>query len=410
MPKGTVKRFKTKATRVTKKAKNDARNLMKDADGIPIQEINVYGPEPMPVAEGKRPVSMSDALNWYSRFKTYKDSTKFLISFAKQYGFTNDEIGFLRKCPDHFTPSSYGWLAKMIMNGIKLEEKYENRIIAKIRERINHGKYLVSLNNAIEAEKDSTIKRNIHEVMREAVNDKASTIMGEIDGWIDDFCDANMTGEYDLYGYLVSIDAKPAHVAIVEDRLGIWLAEFISARDGLDPDFVEGYSHLSRVQLKKLIAWTEDLKNQAGNFVSVKKSQRGPRKGGGPRKKIDPVKLTHRLETVPVCGAQSLDKTKIIGANELWVVNQYGGIRMFKSETSTGFMLSGSKLKNITEAVLYKHPQRSKGDKESFEKLVKGGFPKKARKRKEILEGIMKTDVIEEVSPSIAKTLIWHIA
>ena len=83
---------------------------------------------------------------------------------------------------------------------------------------------------------------------------------------------------------------------------------------------------------------------------------------------------------------------------------------MFKSETSTGFMLSGSKLKNITEAVLYKHPQRSKSDKESFEKLVKGGFPKKARKRKEILEGIMKTDVIEEVSPSIAKTLIWHIA
>ena len=61
MPKGTVKRFKTKATRVTKKAKTDARNMMKDADGIPIQEINVYGPEPMTVADGKRPVSMSDA-------------------------------------------------------------------------------------------------------------------------------------------------------------------------------------------------------------------------------------------------------------------------------------------------------------------------------------------------------------
>lgn len=405
MPK--AKRFKT---RITKKAKSTARALIKGADGMPVTEISTYGTEPMPVSGKDKPVSMQDALNWYSRFKTIKDASKYFIDFAKQYGYTKEEIAFMRKCPDHFTSSSYAWLAKMLLNGIKLDEKYENRLIAKIRERINHGKYLDELNKAIEAETEPTVKRNIHEVMREAVNDKASTIMGQIDGWIDDFCDANMTGEYDLFSYLESIDAKPAHVAIVEDRLGVWLAEFISARDGLEPDFVEGYSHLTRPQLKKLIKWVEDLKSQSANFVSVKKSQRGPRKGGGARKQVDPVKMTSRLETVSVCGINSLDKTKIIGANELWVVDQWGGIRMFKSETSTGFSMSGRKLKNITEAECYRHPQRSKVDKENFSALIKGGFPKKSRKRKEIFTPIFKTDKVDEISPSIAKTLIWHIA
>ena len=41
---------------------------------------------------------------------------------------------------------------------------------------------------------------------------------------------------------------------------------------------------------------------------------------------------------------------------------------------------------------------------------MKKGFPKKVRQRKELMDPIFKTDNIEEVSPSIAKTLIWHIA
>ena len=107
---------------------------------------------------------------------------------------------------------------------------------------------------------------------------------------------------------------------------------------------------------------------------------------------------------------QSLDKTQIIGANELWVVDQWGGIRWFKSETTTGFDMSGRKLKNISDAVFYRMPMRSNADKEVFTQLLKKGFPKKVRERKQILDQHMRTDKLEEISPSIAKTLIWHVA
>ena len=405
MPK--VKRAKV---RITKKAKKTARQMIKGADGMPLQEVATYGTEPMPDPSGTPP-DMARALNWYSRFKSHKDADKYLIDFAKQYGFTKEEIADMRACPSHFISSSYCWLAKMSMNGIKLEESQENRIIVKIRERINHGKYIKNLNNSAESETDVSVKKNIHQVMREAMNAKASTIMGELDGWLDDFCESGMTGEIDFYGYLASIDAKPAHVAIVEDRLGIWLAEFISARDGLDPDFVEGYSHLSSTQLKKLITWVEDLKSQASNYTDVMKSSRGPRRGGGQRvKKIDPVKMTNRLEVVAIDGVQSLDKVKIPGANDLWVVNAFGGIRHFRSETTTGFQVSGRKLKNITEATFYRLPMRSNTDKDFFKSLLKKGFPKKVRERKAMLDQYIKLEKVEEISPSLSKTLIWHVA
>ena len=404
MPK--VKRAKV---RITKKAKKTARQMIKGADGMPIQEVALYGTEPMP--DSKTPVDMARALNWYSRFKSHKDADKYLIEFAKQYGFTKEEISDMRACPSHFIPSSYCWLAKMKMNGIKLDEAQENRIIVKIRERINHGRYLKNLNNDAEAETDVSVKKNIHQVMREAMNAKASTIMGELDGWLDDFCDSGMTGEVDFYGYLASIDAKPAHVTIVEDRLGIWLAEFISARDGLEPDFVEGYSHLSKKQINKLIEWVEDLKSQAANYTDVMKSSRGPRRGGGTRvKKIDPVKMTSRLETVPINGVQSLDKVKIVGANDLWVINAHGAIRHFRSETTTGFQVSGRKLKNVTEATYYRLPMRSNKDKEFFATLLKKGFIKKVRERKSTLDQYIKSQELEKISPSIPNTLIWHVA
>jgi len=408
MPK--VKRAKPKAVRVTKKQKTSMRNAIKGSDGMPVTEVSTYGTEPMPIdGVGSMP-NMMQALNWYSRYKNHKDADKYLIDFAKQYGFNKDEIALLRKCPAHFVNSSYGWLAKMSLNGIKLEDSQLNRIIVKIREKINHAIYIENLNTELQAESDTSVKKSIHQVMKEAMNDKASAIMGTIDGWLDDFCDAGMSGEFDLYSYLQSVDAKPAHVAIVEDRLGIWYAEFIAARDGLDPDFVEGYSHLTPVQLKTLTHWVEDLRSQASNYVNVTKSARGPKRGSTRVKKVDPVKQTARLETVSIQGVQSLDKTQIIGANELWVVDQWGGIRLFKSETTTGFDMSGRKLKNISDAVFYRMPMRSNADKEVFTQLLKKGFPKKVRERKQILDQHMRTDKLEEISPSIAKTLIWHVA
>tara|TARA_B100000287_G_scaffold435592_1_gene504763 strand:+ start:3952 stop:5166 length:1215 start_codon:yes stop_codon:yes gene_type:complete len=404
-----MSKIKRKVTRVTKKQANKTRKLMKNAQGMDLQEVQAYGMEPMPIdAEGGSP-DLATALNWYSRFKNSKDATKYLVEYAKQLGYDKEEIRLLKKSPDLFIPNSYAWLAKMALNGIKITETQQNRIIVKIREGINQAKYVEQLVEDEKSEPELSVKKSIHEVMREAVNEKASTIMGTLDGWLDDFCDAGMTGEYDLFNYLESIDAKPAHVQIVEDRLGVWLAEFVAARDKLDDDFVEGYSHLTSTQLKTLTQWVEDLKNVASNYSEVKKSRRGPRQGSKQNrlKKIDPIKMSQGINTISINGVHSLDKKNVVGANELWVMDADGYIRHFKSESIDGFTVSGAKLKNVTESVQYKHPMRSIDNKQAYTKLMKK-FPTKHRERKSIMDPIFQRDT--DVSPRLNKVLIWSVA
>mgnify|MGYP003155567555 CR=1 FL=1 len=41
---------------------------------------------------------------------------------------------------------------------------------------------------------------------------------------------------------------------------------------------------------------------------------------------------------------------------------------------------------------------------------MKKGFPKKVRDRKSMLDQFIKETKVEDISPSIPKTLIWHVA
>ena len=81
-----MSKIKRKVTRVTKKQANKTRKLLKNAQGMDLQEVQAYGMEPMPIdAEGGSP-DLATALNWYSRFKNSKDATKYLVEYAKQLG------------------------------------------------------------------------------------------------------------------------------------------------------------------------------------------------------------------------------------------------------------------------------------------------------------------------------------
>ena len=105
--------------------------------------------------------------------------------------------------------------------------------------------------------------------------------MSEIDGWVDDFIDDGFKGEYDLFTFLEQSNAKPKHVEIVTDRLGIYMAEFYLVQEGLDKDFCEAYGHLSKKRLIALLNFHENLKTQKrkDKFVKIHKSKKGSKEG-----------------------------------------------------------------------------------------------------------------------------------
>ena len=166
----------------------------------------------------------------------------------------------------------------MDMNGIPMKHKELSRMelgSAWYRSVRLHR----DLKEQEEKSKEPSTKKSFATLIKEGIDEKASNIMSEIDGWVDDFIDDGFKGEYDLFTFLEQSNPKPKHVEIVTDRLGIYMAEFYLVQEGLDKDFCEMHAHLSKKQIIALLNFHENLKTQAEQFVKIHKSKKGPKKG-----------------------------------------------------------------------------------------------------------------------------------
>ena len=361
-----------------------------------ITEDMAYGPEP---TKSKK-FSMADALNWYARAKSCEDAMKYLVEWAMENEYKDWQIKKLKKCPKYFIPNAYGWIARMDMNGIPMKHKELSRMQAWIKRGIDQSDYIADLKEQEEKTKEPSTKKSFATLIKEGIDEKASNIMSEIDGWVDDFIDDGFKGEYDLFTFLEQSNAKPKHVEIVTDRLGIYMAEFYLVQEGLDKDFCEAYAHLSKKQVIALLNFHENLKTQAEQFVKIHKSKKGPKKG---TKYKNIGKLVEKLEVIDIGDAKSIDKVKIIGAKEVWAVTPKGDIKRFLSESVSGLSISGSTLKNVTSQEWYKAPLRSNSDKETFRKLLLKGVTKTGLK-----SVLKKFKTVDSTNCRIAKHLIWY--
>lgn len=361
-----------------------------------ITEDMAYGPEP---TKSKK-FSMADALNWYARAKSCEDAMKYLVEWAMENEYKDWQIKKLKKCPKYFIPNAYGWIARMDMNGIPMKHKELSRMQAWIKRGIDQSDYIADLKEQEEKTKEPSTKKSFATLIKEGIDEKASNIMSEIDGWVDDFIDDGFKGEYDLFTFLEQSNAKPKHVEIVTDRLGIYMAEFYLVQEGLDKDFCEAYAHLSKKQIIALLNFHENLKTQAEQFVKIHKSKKGPKKG---TKYKNIGKLVEKLEVIDIDDAKSIDKVKIIGAKEVWAVTPKGDIKRFLSESVSGLSISGSTLKNVTSQEWYKAPLRSNSDKETFRKLLLKGVTKTGLK-----SVLKKFKTVDSTNCRIAKHLIWY--
>jgi hypothetical protein len=56
------------------------------------------------------------------------------------------------------------------------------------------------------------------------------------------------------------------------------MSEFETVIEGKDAQLVEGYSNLSKIQMRNLVKFCEAVINDCGAYVQIKKVERKPRK------------------------------------------------------------------------------------------------------------------------------------
>jgi hypothetical protein len=160
--------------------------------------------------------------------------------------------------------------------------------------------------------------------IQERVRDAAYAMTDELEDAVESF--QNDPESFDpkafkVLNLLKGRQVKAAHARIIKTLYARDLAELEELASGeADEQLREGYAHLSRKQVKNLIAFYQEIQAACDMLAQEAKVNRAPRaKKSVPKEKLI-AKLKYKKTDEPL-KLVSVNPTDILGASELWVYN-----------------------------------------------------------------------------------------
>ena len=218
-----------------------------------------------------RTSQLSAAFSWYNYFYGKKDAREMLVAYLESHGRKAD-VRALKGVPDSAIRLTTAWLCRMSMVGLELTDSEQVRLQGYIQEILTAREPEVVVAEAVAV----VAKPNIQDRLREKVSECA----GELDGMFDEFvtAGAKMSADYKPIMVIRGLNVAPQMISDIADIWKHKLAEFETVIEGKDAQLVEGYSHLSKIQMRNLVKFCEAVINDCGAYVQIKKVERKPRK------------------------------------------------------------------------------------------------------------------------------------
>jgi hypothetical protein len=165
-------------------------------------------------------------------------------------------------------------------------------------------------------EADEPTRPNIQDRLREKVSECA----GELDGMFDEFLinGAKMSADYKPITVIRGMNVAPQMISNIADIWKRKLAEFETVIEGKDAQLVEGYNHLTKIQMRNLVKFCETVINDCGAYVQIKKVERKPRKvkAVSPEKRAAKFKVMLEFAELKLKG---LPAASLVDKAEAWL-------------------------------------------------------------------------------------------
>jgi hypothetical protein len=274
---------------------------------------------------------LTQALSWYAQNRDSKDATKYAIEYFKKK--------LKSQAPDGLKsqPSTFGFVCRIVSLGGVLSDSnatWFNDIIKKLQEETPVAKKATAAVVSIQ----DHIKR------------KASDCIGELEGQIDELITSEFKANVSPYATMTGMDVKNAHTKFVIDHFKTRRAEYDDVLTTTDIDIKEAYSNFTKTQLKKLIAYCDqvivDGMKLAGEAVKTRKPRKRKAKSADQLiAKMNYAKDFAELKLV------SIDPKTIIGASSLWVYNiKTRKLGVYQAADAAGLNVKGSSIQNFAES------------------------------------------------------------
>jgi hypothetical protein len=203
----------------------------------------------------------------------------------------------------------------MTLIGLELTEHEQCIVDDQISAMLKAKQEIKRAQSEVDAE-SAVAKLTIQDHLRE----KISECCGELEGMFDDFivAGAKMSADFSPIKLMRGMNISPNMTGTVSRVWELRLAEFNEVLEGKDGDLVEGYSHLTKLQLRNCVKFCETVINDCNSYVQLKKVERKPRA----KKAVSPEKTTRKfkfLREFEELGLKSEPVTKLVNATEAWL-------------------------------------------------------------------------------------------
>ena len=317
-------------------------------------DTNAMGQEPNWKVQptDNRISAFSHAFSWYNYFYGKKDARDMIVAYLEAHDRKAD-VRTLKRIPDSSIRLTTGWLCRMSLVGLELTDTEQIKLDNLLREILESKQD----EEAAETPAEDTVPRI---TIQDRLRDKVLECAGEMDGLFDDFVTsgAKLNADYKPVVLMRSMNIAPQ---MVNDIRQIWtrkLAEFEAAVEGKDADLVQGYSFMSKVQLRNCVKFCELVISDCGAYVQIKKVERKPRKAKvvPPEKKA--AKFKHIVDFAEL-KLKGLPAASLVDKTEAWlydtkkrklihvVADEYAKVFTVKSNSIIGYSTVESLQKTV---------------------------------------------------------------
>jgi hypothetical protein len=257
--------------------------------------------------------SFANAFRWYQYHYGKKDA-KDMIAMYLEINHRKSDAKLIRGIPDSQIRVTPGWVCRMVTMGLILNE-HEQCILDEQISLMLKSKQEVKKAIATD-EETQQVKLTIQDHLRE----KASECAGELEGMFDDFiiAGAKMSADFKPIALIRGMNISPQMIPNITKVWDLRMAEFNEVLEGVDKQLVEGYSHLSKAQLKQCVKFCETVLQDCTSYISIKKVERKPRA----KKSVSPEKQASKfkyLREFAEFNLKSQSPASLVGASEAWL-------------------------------------------------------------------------------------------
>ena len=276
------------------------------------------------------------ALNWYSQNRTSKDAEKYVTDFFKKR--LKKDIGVIAKdCT-----STFCYVCRIVYNGGMLSVKdqiwFDNEA-KQVEDKLNVKKVKV-----VEEKPTNVIS------IQDRIREKSQECIGELEGQLDDYVASDYKIDASPYGVMHTMNIKSVHVNRIIEVFKRKRIEFDAVLNTDDKELKEGYGNFTKTQLKKVVAWCDqvilDCQKVTGSAAENRKPRK--RKVKSPEELVVKVKVLDKFDELKLL---SVSTTEIVGAMQLWVYNvKTRKLGCYHAEDAGGLSVKGTSLINFNES------------------------------------------------------------